>query len=161
MKAMTIFARICSFLDEQHLPYMHLTHDFVHRSEEAAKIRGSRFEEAAKALVCRAENNNTTWLIMAVVPGPAKMSYNLLKKEIGAKKLCLASPEEVLKATGLTIGSVPPFGNLWQMPVYVERNLLNEEFMVFSAGSHYDSIRLKVQDYLTAVPHVLLAFGKE
>lgn len=154
---MDTFSRIIALLDEKHILYQHITHDFVHRSEEAAKIRGSRYEEAAKALICQADGK----LIMAIVPGPVKMSYNALKKTIGAKKLCLASPEEVLFATGLSIGSVPPFGNLWNIPMYVEESLLKEEYMVFSAGSHYDSIRLKVKDYLKAVPCQVIRFKKE
>lgn len=154
---MQILQQIINLLNEKHIPFEHMTHDFVHRSEEAAKIRGSRFEEAAKALICQADGK----IIMAVVPGPVKMSYNILKKEIGAKKLCLASPEDVLSAIGLAIGSVPPFGNLWNIPIYIEESLLHEEYMVFSAGSHYDSIRLKVKDYLLVVQGTVTDFKKE
>ncbi|MFH1917033.1 MAG: YbaK/EbsC family protein [Nanoarchaeota archaeon] len=154
---METFKQIIELLDTHHISYEHLKHDFVHRSEEAAQVRRSSFEEAAKALVCQADGQ----IIMAVVPGPVKMSYNILKKEIGAKKMCLASPEEVLSATGLTIGSVPPFGIFWNIPMYVEKSLLAQEYMVFSAGSHYDSIRLKVEDYLKVVPAKVLEFRKE
>jgi Ala-tRNA(Pro) deacylase len=154
---MQILQKIIALLNEKNIPFEHMTHDFVHRSEEAAKIRGSRFEEAAKALICQADGK----IIMAVVPGPVKMSFNILKKEIGAKKLCLASPEDVLARTDLTIGSVPPFGNLWNIPMYVEESLLSEEYMVFSAGSHYDSIRVKVKDYLSFVPATVFSFRKE
>jgi Ala-tRNA(Pro) deacylase len=166
MTTRNIFQEILHLLEKEHIPYEHLTHDFVHRSEEAAKIRGSRFEETAKALICHTEGEATSehdkiWIIMAVVPGPAKMSYNSLKKEIGVKKLCLASPEEVQRSTGLSIGSVPPFGNLWSIPMYIEKSLLDEEYLVFSAGSHYDSIRLKVKDYLKVVPTRVLQFRKK
>ena len=150
------FLRIKEILDKNHIDYNHIQHEFVHRSEEAAKIRGSKYEEAAKALILKGDND----IVMAVVPGPQRMDYRLLRKEIGFKKLSLASPDDVKAKTGLTIGSVPPFGNLWNIPVYVEESLLHNEYMVFSAGSHHDSIRLKVQDYLKVVPAKVLTFRR-
>ncbi|MFH1071829.1 MAG: YbaK/EbsC family protein [Nanoarchaeota archaeon] len=156
-----VFLRIKKLLDEYELDYQEFHHSHVHRSQDAAQIRGTRYEEAAKALICKASDNIHDWFIMAVVPGPEKIDYAKLRKIICAKKLCLATPEEVLKKTGLTIGSIPPFGQLWHIPIYIEHSLLKNEFMVFSAGSHYYSIRIRTRDYLEAVPHAVEDFRKE
>ena len=43
---MDTFQKIIELLDQHRITYEHLKHDFVHRSEEAAKVRGSSFEEA-------------------------------------------------------------------------------------------------------------------
>ncbi|MBU1975580.1 MAG: hypothetical protein KKG59_04210 [Nanoarchaeota archaeon] len=152
----TILDRILELLKQNNISFEHMKHEHVHRSEEAAKIRGTRYEEAAKALVLFGDSG----FVMAVVPGPQRMDYKLLKKELGIKKLCLATPEQVQEKTGLTIGSVPPFGNFWDVPMYIEESLLQTEFMTFSAGTHHDSVRLKVEDYLKCVPHKVVAFRK-
>ena len=63
-----VLSRILSLLKENNIEFEHMKHEHVHRSEEAAKIRGSSFEEAAKALVCYGDCG----FVMVVIPGPEK-----------------------------------------------------------------------------------------
>lgn len=151
-----VLSQILKILEDNGILYEHMTHEYVHRSKEASRIRGTRYEEAAKALVLFGDSG----FILAVVPGPAKADYSILKKELGIKKLCLANPEQVLQTTNLTIGSIPPFGSIFGMPVFIEKSILNNDFLTFSAGTHHDTIRMRVEDYLKIVPHRLLDFRK-
>jgi Ala-tRNA(Pro) deacylase len=47
----------------------------------------------------------------------------------------------------VSIGAVPPFGNLMSIPLYVDINLKNEEEIAFNAGSHSKSIIMKYSDF--------------
>ncbi|MFH1400703.1 MAG: YbaK/EbsC family protein [Nanoarchaeota archaeon] len=155
MEPLDILSRIIQDLERANIPYERYDHGFVHRSEDAAKVRGTSLSEAAKALVLRSEKG----LLMAVIAGPKRIEYRKIKDHIKCKKLSLAEVDAVKQATGLTIGSIPPFGHYWGMDVYVEKGILEHEHVVFSAGSHYTSIRMKTADYLRIVPHHVLAFG--
>jgi Ala-tRNA(Pro) deacylase len=46
------------------------------------------------------------------------------------------------------VGAMPPFGNLYNVPVYLDRSLAEEPYMVFQAGSHHDTMRIAMADYL-------------
>ena len=45
------------------------------------------------------------------------------------------------------VGAMPPFGNLYSMPTYVDKSLSQEEYIVFEAGTHTDAIKLSYRDY--------------
>ena len=42
---------------------------------------------------------------------------------------------------------MPPFGNLYDMAVYVAEQLTEDEEIAFNAGSHTELVRLAYKDY--------------
>jgi Ala-tRNA(Pro) deacylase len=53
------------------------------------------------------------------------------------------------------LGAMPPFGNLYDVPVYLDEALANVPEIVIQAGSHTDSIKIRYIDYQRLVkPHV-------
>jgi Ala-tRNA(Pro) deacylase len=42
---------------------------------------------------------------------------------------------------------MPPFGNLYGVPTYVDKRLSGEDYIVFEAGTHTDAIKLSYRDY--------------
>lgn len=157
--ARDVFERICALLYSHHVEYERLEHEHVHHSHEAAKIRGNKVEQAAKAIVLKERKEGR--ILMFVVGGDRKIDLRVVKKDIlGVKNISLASPEEVLAATTCTIGSVPPFGNLFDIPVYFDKHLADtQEEIVFSAGTHNDSIRMKTKDYLSVVKPIVREYS--
>jgi len=146
------FLQIKELLDSKKVEYKHLVHEHVKTSEEAARVRGTRLEDAAKALICKVQNSgNDGELIQAIIPGNERLDLKKLKLILDAKNISLASPDEVLERTGCTIGSIPPFGILWNIRMLIDEELLKRELIVFSAGTHTDSIQLKPEDYMKVV----------
>jgi Ala-tRNA(Pro) deacylase len=45
------------------------------------------------------------------------------------------------------IGAMPPFGNLYGLPIFVDKHLAEQDYIVFEAGTHTDAIRLSYRDY--------------
>jgi Ala-tRNA(Pro) deacylase len=156
------FLKIKELLVKKKIEYKHLVHEHVRTSVEAAQIRGTNLEDAAKALIIKTESKDKIYdLIQAVIPADKRIDLKKLKNFLQMKNLSLASPEEVLERTGCTVGSVPPFGILFGLKVYVDESLLTKEQIVFSAGTHNDSIIMKPQDYLEIVNPVVTEFKKE
>ena len=73
----------------------------------------------------------------------------------------MATPDEVFSLTGLKVGSIPPTGNVLNLPTYVDEALLTEEQICFNAGDHQISIIMNSQDYLTAVNPTIGSFSSE
>jgi Ala-tRNA(Pro) deacylase len=143
------FLQIKKILDDAKVEYTHLTHEYVSTSEDAAKIRGTNIEDAAKAIILKVQSRDSNYIfIQAVVPANQRIDLKKLKILLDSKNVALASPDEVLEQTGCTIGSVPPFASLlFNIPMYMDKSILKKDLIVFSAGTHNDSIQMKAQDY--------------
>jgi len=157
------FLKIKNILDMSRVDYKHLMHEHVSTSEDAAKIRGTNLEDAAKAIILKAQSKDGTFMfIQAVIPANLRIDLKKLKIILDSKNVALASPDEVLEQTGCTIGSVPPFASLlFNIPMYMDESILNKDFIVFSAGTHNDSIQMKAQDYLVILDPKVVEFKKE
>lgn len=157
---MNVFEAIVQELNEHKIDFEHFKHSKVHTSQDAAAIRGNSLSQAAKAIVLKAKSfDDTSFFIQAVLQGDKKIDIKKLKESLNLKKIKLASPEEVLKVTGCTIGSVPPFGHLFGLEVLVDKKLFDEETIFFSAGSHFDSIKLSSLDYANVIKPRMLSFS--
>jgi Ala-tRNA(Pro) deacylase len=44
-------------------------------------------------------------------------------------------------------GAMPPFGNLFGLPLIVDRTLEDDTNIAFQAGTHTESIRMKYLDF--------------
>jgi Ala-tRNA(Pro) deacylase len=108
-------------------------------------------EQGAKALLMFADNNP----ILIVLSAAHKLNNSAFKKEFNFKDLRMATPEEVIKISTVPIGAVPPFGNLFNTPVYVDKNLLSETEIAFNAGSKTNSIIMKSADLVKLINPIL------
>lgn len=140
-----LFRKIITLLGESGLNYKIFDHEPVFTSEEAAKVRGTKLSQGAKALVLFGDKKP----LMIVVPADKRLSFSKAKKLIGIKDLRLASPEEVLTLLGVEIGSVPPFGNLEGLDLYLDETMSVNEEIVFNPGVHIKSITIKYRDYIS------------
>lgn len=142
-----IFIRIKELLEKNKIPYQLKTHPPTRTSEESAFHRGEPLKIGAKAMVMKTD----TEFIMAVLPADRKIDSNAIKKILTTKNLRFASPEELLKLTGLVPGAIPPFGSLFNIPMIVDKSLLEVEYMAFNAGSLEKSIKMKTKEYVELV----------
>jgi Ala-tRNA(Pro) deacylase len=76
------------------------------------------------------------------------------------RKIELADAKEVRKVTGCNIGSVPPFGNLFDLKVYFDKSVVENDVVAFNAGSHTRSIKMKAKDLVRVVNPIVGEFSK-
>jgi len=132
-------------------------HAPVYTSEEAARVRGVELKTGVKALVLKTESDN---YVMGLVAADRKIDFKKLAKIVGAKKVELASSEKVLKLTGCEVGSVHPFGNLFDLPTYMDGSVLENQMVNFNAGLHTVSIHMKAEDLVKVVKPLVTDFSK-
>jgi Ala-tRNA(Pro) deacylase len=140
------FQRLQSLLDGLRIAYDVLQHAPVYTSDEAAQVRGTPLASGAKALVCKADDR----FIMIVIPADRKLASKAVRKSQGVKSLRFASREEVEQLTGLTPGSIPPFGSLFGLENWCDERLGEHVRINFNAGDHSISISLSYADFLAA-----------
>ena len=49
------------------------------------------------------------------------------------------------------LGAMPPFGNLYGIPVVLDVSLTDDPEIVFQAGTHTDSMKIRYPDYVRLV----------
>lgn len=154
---MPVFDQIKSMLDTHGVRYDLREHPPVYTSPDAAAARGCELRQGAKSLVLHVDKER---YILAVISAVKQADFEKLKQHLGAKKVRLCTPDEALKVTGCTVGSVPPFGNLLNLPTYVDPSLGENEIIAFNPGSHTHSILMRYEDYVRLVKPEVVAFAK-
>lgn len=152
---MTVFEKIISLLNSKKVRYQLIEHEPVHTSAQAALVRGTAPEQGAKALVMCSDGVP----VMLVLPGNLKVDLKSFKSKFGIKNLQMALPEEVEKITGVKIGAVPPFGNLFNLKLFVDTKLGINENIAFNAGDHSKSIVMSYHDFASLTSPIISDFS--
>ena len=142
--------KIKSLLKDNSIEFEVFEHAPVRTSEEAANIRvGYVLEQGAKAIIVRAkESGKGKRFVMFVMPGNKKFDSDKVKANIGLVDIRFATEQEVAEITsGVLPGGVPPFGNLFNLEVFVDKTLFDNEKIVFNAGDKSYSVGMKSSDY--------------
>ncbi len=141
---MDVLARIKTSLEAAGIAFQHTQHAPVYTSAEAAAVRGVSLHSGAKALIVKGDEA----FLMAVLPADLALDSAALRTLLATRRLRFATKEEVLEITGLTPGSIPPFGSLFGLPTFCDERLAENERINFNAGTHSDSIQMTYADYL-------------
>jgi Ala-tRNA(Pro) deacylase len=136
--------RLERWLQERGARFRVMEHAPVFTSEEAARVRGTPIEAGAKALVFLAADRP----VHVVLPGARRVDNARLRAVLGTRTLRFATHAELLRLTGCAPGAVPPFGNLFGLPVFVDAALAERQEIAFSAGSNTVSIIMRGDDFL-------------
>jgi Ala-tRNA(Pro) deacylase len=101
-----------------------------------------------------------TQLAMAVLPASAQLDLAAFKRLSGAKTICQASESEFeMKFPDCDLGAMPPFGNLYGVPAYVEERLAEDNETAFNAVTHNELVRMKYEDLERVVNPIVGRFS--
>jgi len=147
---------IKNYLELQRVPYEHHVHPTAYTAQRLAEVEHAPGAMVAKSVILRADGQ----FIMAVLPASAKVDIPALQKALGVGDLRLATESEFQELfPDSDIGAMPPFGNLYEIPVCAEESLTADEHILFNAGTHEDAIRMRYQDYSRLVQPKLCSFA--
>jgi Ala-tRNA(Pro) deacylase len=132
------------FLREFRATFSTLTHPTAIRAEAVAESAGIPCREMAKPVLVRIDGA----LAMAVVPAHARVDLARLRAAADAGEARLASEREFnARFPDCEPGAMSPFGNLYGLPLYVDRSLAQDDAICFNAGSHTELIRMRYADF--------------
>jgi len=89
--------------------------------------------------------------VMALVAGPAQISWKILRKYLGRSRVSMATEDEVLAVTGYRIGTVGPFGLPNPLKVLIDASVMKEEEVSIGSGMRNTAIILKSSDLRQAL----------
>ena len=131
-------------LEQLGVPHTVFRHENpVHSFEQAASDRGQRTSQVVRSILFRIAEDE---FIMALVAGPAQVSWKILRKHLGKSRVSMATEDEVLAVTGYRIGTVGPFGLLNQVKVLIDSSVMLEEEISIGSGMRNTAVILKSAD---------------
>lgn len=132
------------FLDENNVKYISVKHSSAYTAQEIAAIAHIPGKDIAKTVIVKIDGK----MAMAVLPASHKVSFDNLRDALGVKDVRLAYEQEFLdKFPDCDVGAMPPFGNIYNMDVYVAEVLAEDEEIAFNACTHTELIKMKYKDF--------------
>ena len=155
---MVMHQRLQSYLDSHKIPYQVVNHSIAYTAREAADSLHIPANTFAKVVIIKAEGR----YLMAVLPSTWKVDLKRLEEVLECPYVRLATEDELaILFPDCEIGSMPPFGNLYGTPVYVDATLTQDEEIVFDAGSHVGAIKMRYKDFADLVRPQVAEFHRE
>lgn len=141
---MSMLQRLLDFLDANQVQYTRHTHPTAYTAKEVAAVEHVPAHRVAKAVVFLSENGYG----MAVLPGDSRLDLEALRGLLGVARLRLATESELSELfPDCELGAMPPFGQLCNLPVWMDAGLASEQTIAFNAGTHRDVIHMSLEDY--------------
>lgn len=148
--------RLTKYLDANGVKYTKIEHSPAFTAPEIAAVAHVPGKELAKTVMVKI--NGT--MSMVVLPSSFHIDLEALRHELNAKKVQLATEVEFKDYfPECELGAMPPFGNLWDVPVYVATVLRQDREIVFNAGTHRQLLRLAYADFEKLVKPKVVEFA--
>jgi Ala-tRNA(Pro) deacylase len=152
----TALSRIETWLDERGISYRLRLHPDTFKASDLAESLHITGKRVAKVVIVRARGR----YMMAVLPSHLHISLERLARQLKVSHLSLATEAE-LKALfpDCEIGAMPPLGNLYGLPVYVDLSLTHQPVIYFAAGTHHHVIEMRYRNFEQLVKPEIRVFA--
>ena len=138
--------KLIAFLDSHKVKYVTVTHSSAYTAQDVAASAHIPGKELAKTVMVKVDGK----MAMAVLPAPLKVDLTLLKAVASADNVEVADEAEFKDMfPECETGAMPPFGNLYDMDVFVDESLAEDDEISFNAGSHTELVRLAYSDFVS------------
>jgi Ala-tRNA(Pro) deacylase len=140
---MEIPKRVIDCLKENKAHYEILHHPEAVTAQRIAQAEHVKGRHHAKAVMVKSGDQH----LMIVLPADHQIDLEKAEKTIG-NAVSLGKEQEFKSLfSDCAIGAMPPFGNLYNLPTYVDKQLAAQDYIVFEAGTHTDAIKMSYRDY--------------
>jgi Ala-tRNA(Pro) deacylase len=154
---MTVLTTLKEFLDKKNVKYAVRTHPVAYTSQEVAAVEHVPGAQLAKVVIIKSNGE----FVMAVLPATQRIVLEKMREVLENPGARLATEEEF---KGLfpecETGAMPPFGNLYNLAVYVDKTLTETKEIVFRAGTHTDTVHMKYKDFAKLVAPTVVEFSQ-
>ena len=149
--------RLESYLRENRVPFETQHHPRAVTAQEVAATEHVPGKMLAKTVMVLADGQ----MAMLALPAPHQVDLDKAAAALRAKEARLAEEEEFEDTfPDCEVGAMPPFGNLYGVPVYVEESLTEDETIVFRSGTHTDTMSVGYADFERLVEPIVAEFAR-
>lgn len=143
---------VISELERQHIPYELLPHAPTKTAAAEAHALHLPLGEVAKTLVLATSKG----YVRALVPASRRIDLEKVANVVGVDEAWLIPESELVGAyPEFELGAVPPVSGPGHDQVVVDESFREHPWIVFEAGRHDESVRVRFGDLLAATSAVV------
>jgi len=136
--------RLENYLRENRVSFEEQHHPRAVTAQEVAASEHVSGRMLAKTVMVLADGE----MVMLALPAPYQVDLEKAAAVLGVDEARLAEEEEFEDSfPDCEVGAMPPFGNLYGVPVYVEKTLAEDETIVFRSGTHTETMSVSYSDF--------------
>ncbi len=148
--------RLKEFLDQHKVKYQIIIHSPAYTAQEIAGKAHIPGKELAKVVMVSIDGK----VAMAVLPASHIVDLRRIKEVTGAQHVELTYEDDYKDLFDESEpGAMAPFGNLYNMKVFVATALTEDDYIVFNSGTHQELVRLSYKDYEELVKPQVFSFS--
>jgi nondiscriminating aspartyl-tRNA synthetase len=140
------------------IEFVHLVHEATPTSQDSARVRDTLLEEGIKSIIVRGKHTKKN--VQFNIPSHMKLDMKACADAVG-EKCEFEDPAIIQERYGLSVGGVPPFGNLLNLDNYFDDRVLNQARAAFNCGLPTESVIMRSSDLLPLAEGKLGRFAKE
>jgi Ala-tRNA(Pro) deacylase len=142
---MTIPSRIREFLNGRQVAYEVIPHAKRDTALATAEVEHVPGDEMLKAVMVKVKGKDA----MVVVPADRVVDLFKLSAAMRTKDVSVDEERDFDELfPDCERGAMPPFGALYGLPCYVDATVEKKREVYFNAGTHRETIRMGLNDYL-------------
>ena len=148
--------RLEAYLRERQVPFELRHHPIAITAQKVAASEHVPGKMLVKTVMVLADGK----MVMLALPAPYQVDMDKAATVLGVEHVRLAKEEEFEDTfPDCDVGAMPPFGNLYEVPVCVEERLAEDETIVFRAGTHTDTMSVRYADFERLVEPTIAEFA--
>jgi len=146
--------KLQDYLDQHEIRYVTISHSPAYTAQRIAELTRIPGKELAKTVIVKIDDK----FAMAVLPASRRVNLRHMQEAIGADDVTLSSEEEFRELfPDCEVGAMPPFGNLYDMGVYVAEQLTEDDEIAFNSGTHSELVQMSYRDFANLVTPQVVA----
>lgn len=154
---MTVSKKLEAFLKKEGISYETMHHSAAYTALEVAGAQHVPGKHVIKSVIVKSGKE----FMMCVLPAIHFVDFDKLQSITGKTDIVLAKEEEMTKLfPDYEKGAEPPFGHLYNLDVFIDSAITENEYICFNGGSHTDMVKMKTEDYLKLAKGTTADFGK-
>lgn len=144
------------FLDSHNVKYVSVEHSVAYTGKEIAERINVKGDQIAKTVMVSLDG----CMSMIVLPASCRIRWDRFMHAMGTELVALADEEEFKdRFPFCEVGAMPPFGNLYGVPVYMYEGFDDDAEIAFRAGNHHEVIKMTLSDYINLARPMTLNEG--
>ena len=134
------------FLQQKNIWFQRVEHERTFTAQTMAHAIHVAESEVAKVVLLRADDG----YVLPVLPAPHSVDMFRVKKLLGPESVELASESDCgHEFLDCEFGARLPFGSQYGLKTILDEMLMDDEEIVFEGNRHEETIRMKLEDYLS------------
>ena len=155
---MPILTKLREFLEQEKVAYSVHSHPEAYTALEIAALEHVKGRMLAKVVIVKTDPGE---LVMIVLPADRRVDFRKVAAVLGTEQLRLGQESEFRdRFPACEVGAKPPFGNLFGLPVLADELLAENDEIVFNAGTHTLTAKLRFADFRRLVRPRIASFSQ-